>query len=112
MHSALFHLKPFQVDYLAGFSAEGYQITLEDGFTAGRARMRTVIEHDVRQDIGGDEQKITTLDTDIRNVTFKHVLLPVWIAAYIVAGAVGTTLVVLLIAKFLFGRGKSKASPD
>lgn len=75
-------LKPFQVDYLAGFSAEGYQITLEEGFTAGRARMRTVIEQDVRRDIGGDEQKITTLDTDIRNVTFKHVLLPVWIAAY------------------------------
>lgn len=75
-------LKPFQTEYLAGFAAEGYQITLEDGFAAARARMRVEIEQDVRRDIGGDAQKITTLDTDLRNVTFKHVLLPVWIAAY------------------------------
>ncbi len=75
-------LTTFQPAYLAGFGAEGYQVTLEDGFSTARARMRTEIESDVRRDIGGDEQKIITLDTDYGNVTFKHVLLPVWMAVY------------------------------
>ena len=44
--------------------------------------MQTVIEGDVRRDIGGDVQRISSLDTDINDVTFKHVLLPVWMAAY------------------------------
>ncbi len=75
-------LTPFQPQYLAGFAAEGYQVKLEDGFTEARAKMKTVIESDVRQDIGGDVQRISSLDTDINDVTFKHVLLPVWMAAY------------------------------
>ena len=44
--------------------------------------MKKVIEKDVRFDIGGDRQQITTMNTDIQDVTFKHVLLPVWLAAY------------------------------
>jgi LSD1 subclass zinc finger protein len=75
-------LTPFQPQFLAGFGAEGYQVKLEDGFTEARAKMQTVIEGDVRRDIGGDVQRISSLDTDINDVTFKHVLLPVWMAAY------------------------------
>ena len=44
--------------------------------------MARVIERDVRFDIGGDRQRIHAIDTDVRNVTFKHILLPVWMAAY------------------------------
>jgi hypothetical protein len=36
----------------------------------------------VRSDIGGDEQRIESLDTDYYNVTFKHLLLPVYAGAY------------------------------
>ena len=75
-------LQPYQAQYLAGFSAEGYSLGLEDGFTEARAIMDGVIRQDIRRDIGGDEQRITMVDTDIRDVTFKHILLPVWMAAY------------------------------
>jgi DNA-directed RNA polymerase subunit RPC12/RpoP len=75
-------LVPFQNHYLAGFGAEGYQIQLDEGFADAQGKMRNVIEGDVRRDIGGDEQRITALDTDYQNVTFKHILLPVWVAAY------------------------------
>jgi LSD1 subclass zinc finger protein len=75
-------LKPYQPQYLAGFSAEGYHVKLEDGFTEARAIMKSVIENDVRRDIGGDVQRISALHTDINDVTFKHILLPVWMAAY------------------------------
>lgn len=44
--------------------------------------MNRVIEGDVRRDIGGDQQRITGLDTRVGKLTFKHVLLPVWLAAF------------------------------
>ena len=75
-------LEPYAPDFLAGFQAEGYTIGLRDGFETGKTLMRRVIEADVRRDIGGDVQQITSLDTDYSDETFKHVLLPVWMAAY------------------------------
>lgn len=41
-----------------------------------------MIERDVRFDIGGDRQRIHGIETQVANVTFKHILLPVWLAAY------------------------------
>ena len=75
-------LAPYRPDFLAGFAAEGYQVGLEEGFTQARARMDLVIDQDIRADIGGDQQRITSKDPVISDVTFKHVLLPVWMAAY------------------------------
>jgi hypothetical protein len=75
-------LEPYQPEYLAGFRAEGYTVELQDGFIEARAHMDRVIERDVRFDIGGDRQRIHNIDTRISDVTFKHVLLPVWMAAY------------------------------
>ncbi|WP_317057153.1 TFIIB-type zinc finger domain-containing protein [Roseovarius rhodophyticola] len=75
-------LRPYSPEYLAGFRAEGYQVELPDGFSEARQIMDNVIARDVRFDIGGDRQRIHSISTDIKDVTFKHVLLPVWLAAY------------------------------
>ncbi len=75
-------LEPYQPEFLAGFRAEGYTVTLEEGFTQARQQMDAVIARDVRADIGGDEQRISRIDTRVSDVTFKHILLPVWLAAY------------------------------
>ena len=75
-------LEPYQPQYLAGFRAEAYAISLQDGFEQARAHMDRVIERDVRFDIGGDRQRISHIDTQVSDVTFKHILLPVWLAAY------------------------------
>lgn len=37
---------------------------------------------DVKFDIGGDRQRVHNIETQISDVTFKHILLPVWLAAY------------------------------
>jgi DNA-directed RNA polymerase subunit RPC12/RpoP len=78
----LTQLEPYLPDYLAGFQAEAYQISLEDGFAEARAHMERIITRDVKSDIGGDRQRIHKQSTQIRDVTFKHILLPVWLAAY------------------------------
>lgn len=72
----------YRPDYLAGFRAEGYSVPLADGHRIARQEMQGWIEADVRRDIGGDVQKITALEIDWRDETFKHVLLPIWMAAY------------------------------
>ena len=75
-------MKPYKPEYLAGFRAEAYTVPLEDGFHEARARMDQIILRDIRFDIGGDRQKISHVDTRVSATTFKHVLLPVWLAAY------------------------------
>ena len=79
-------LEPFVPDYLAGFQAEGYTVALADGHTEARDRMARIIEGDVRRDIGGDVQRISHVDSRFDDETFKHVLLPVWTAAYKYSG--------------------------
>lgn len=75
-------LQPYTPEYLAGFRAEGYQVDLDPGFVEARQIMDSEIARDVRFDIGGDRQRIHRIDTDVSDVTFKHILLPVWLAAY------------------------------
>ena len=81
-------LVPYAPAYLSGFKAQRYQIELGDGFTEAQGVMAGVIESDVRSDIGGDEQVVNHLDTQYEDVTFKHILLPIWIAAYRFQGKV------------------------
>ena len=75
-------LVPYSPDYLAGFQAEGYTVTLAEGHINARSKMDAVIVMDVNRDIGGDVQRITTMNTRYSDETFKHVLLPIWTAAY------------------------------
>ena len=78
----LSELQTYTPDYLAGFQAEGYTVPLADGNKTAKAKMARVIAEDVRRDIGGDEQRIDSVDTDYADETFKHILLPIWMAAY------------------------------
>jgi LSD1 subclass zinc finger protein len=75
-------LKPYARDWLAGFRAEAYTVDLRAAWTDAREKMEQVIRADVRRAIGGDQQRIERMDTRVSDVTFKHVLLPVWIGAY------------------------------
>lgn len=79
---ALSDLIPYRPEYLAGFRAESYSVNLDDGFSDARDHMDRVIRRDIRFDIGGDHQRIETVNTKVSDVTFKHILLPVWLAAY------------------------------
>jgi ribosomal protein S27E len=77
--SALAEYKP---EFLSGFRAEGYTVELDEGMTEARQIMDAQIQRDIRADIGGDAQRIDSMSTHVDKTTFKHILLPVWIAAY------------------------------
>ena len=81
-HWDLTALEPYQPQYLAGFRAEAYTVDLEAAFVEAREIMDRQILRDIRFDIGGDRQRVDHVETQISDVTFKHVLVPVWLAAY------------------------------
>ncbi|MCP5108511.1 MAG: hypothetical protein GY950_34315 [bacterium] len=79
------HLKdlvPYNDKYLSGFRSESYQVDLVKGLEVAKERMVPEIRTTVYRDIGGDEQRIYTMNTSYSDVTFKHILLPIWISSY------------------------------
>jgi hypothetical protein len=73
---------PFNQEMLAGSLARIYDVELDDGFSEARRRIEAAIAHEVRQRIGGDEQRVRAINTRYDAITFKHLLLPVWLLAY------------------------------
>jgi DNA-directed RNA polymerase subunit M/transcription elongation factor TFIIS len=78
----LVNIAPYDNRYLSGFRAEISQVNIKEGFETAKGVMATVIQQDVRSDIGGDEQRVTDLQTHYNNTTFKYILLPVWLSVY------------------------------
>lgn len=87
------NLVPYDDSYLAGFRAESYQVGLAEGFEDAKRLMAPVIERTIRDDIGGDTQRITSVNVRYEGITFKHILLPVWVSVYRFKGKVYRFLV-------------------
>lgn len=73
---------PFNQQMLAGHMARTYDIELDKCFGEGKDRMDKAIHAEVKQRIGGDTQQVQSVDSRYDNITFKHLLLPVWLLAY------------------------------
>ncbi|WP_018549060.1 hypothetical protein [Streptomyces sp. LaPpAH-108] len=77
---------PYQEEYLAGFRTVRYDVEPEAGLESAKARMAPVIRADCKRDIGGNEQRVLSMSTSYRALTYKLVLLPVWFLTYVHAG--------------------------
>lgn len=76
------NLAAFNEQFLSGFVAEQYQVDVKGGFEKAKKRMDPVIRKTVNRDIGGDVQQITSMHVHYNDVTFKHILLPIWLSAF------------------------------
>ncbi len=75
-------LVSYDPGYLSGHKAQTYQVSLEEGFERFKIIADSVIRSDVRRDIGGDQQQISSMNTNFSDITFKHLLVPVYASAY------------------------------
>ena len=75
-------LEPFRSEFLAGLKTERYALGLQEGLEVAKELMEPTIISLIYDDIGGDHQRIIDKSTRYRGITFKHCLLPVWIAHY------------------------------
>lgn len=73
---------PFTQQYLAGYLARTYDIELDRGFEQGKKRIDNAILSDVRGRIGGDKQRVHSVKSRYDAVTYKHLLLPVYLMTY------------------------------
>jgi hypothetical protein len=78
--------KPYQPEYLAGHQSLCYEVEPEAALEHAKHQMAPLIEEDCKQDIGGDHQRVSNVDTQYSDVTYKLMLLPVWIVCYLHAG--------------------------
>lgn len=75
-------LQPFESGFLAGYVTEKYTISLKDGHLKSKEEARRIADRWARRDIGGDTQRVHSIDMTLSDETFKHILLPVYISAY------------------------------
>lgn len=78
----LHSLLAYDDKYLLGFQTEIYQIPLQESLGIAQSRMEKKLRELIENEIGGDEQRIHSLNTRYDDITFKHILLPIWISAY------------------------------
>jgi DNA-directed RNA polymerase subunit RPC12/RpoP len=75
-------LKSYEPAFLSGHKAQTYQVALDEGFERFKQIADVAIREVIKKDIGGDEQRIDAVRTTYSNITFKHLLLPIYAGAY------------------------------
>jgi hypothetical protein len=78
----LAELRRFEPAFLSGFMAERAVVDIHEGFAIAKQKNVERIEQEIRIDIGGDEQRITSMSSAYSKVTFKLFLLPVWLSSF------------------------------
>ncbi|MDE3722285.1 hypothetical protein PWG71_12880 [Nocardiopsis sp. N85] len=78
--------RPYAHEYLAGHEALRYDVEPEQGLDRAKQVMARTIEQDCKHDIGGDEQRVSSVSTAYSAVTGKLLLMPVWAGAYLHGG--------------------------
>lgn len=76
------HLMAYAPGYLAGWRAESYAIDLPNAWTKAQANIQGQQQSKCGGDVGGDTHRGLQVQNTFSNETFKHVLLPVYVAAY------------------------------
>jgi DNA-directed RNA polymerase subunit RPC12/RpoP len=69
--------------FLSGYKSELYQVGLPRGFQGGKVIMTNYIRRLIRRDIGGDHQRISSVNSRYERVGFKLLLMPLWVSAFL-----------------------------
>lgn len=72
----------YDARFLAGWAAEEYGVEPDKAWEAGKQRIFEAEYDKCADDVPGDTHRNLQVSTDLRDETGKHVLLPVWVAAY------------------------------
>lgn len=79
-------LVPYRPEYLAGWQAEEYQVDLQGGWGVGRERIDESQRSRCASDVPGDTHRNLRVRNTLSEVTWKHVLLPMWSLTYTYGG--------------------------
>jgi hypothetical protein len=80
-----FHLNqliPYKPEFLSGWLAEEYAIDVRHGWNIAKENVMAKERARCAQDVPGDTHRFLRVNTSINNITYKHILLPIWVASY------------------------------
>ncbi len=80
-----FHLNElvdYKTQYLSGFLAERYSIPLKEGWNDAKGIIDQRISNGIHGQVHGDVVNIVSVATDYQAITYKHILLPLWISSF------------------------------
>ncbi|QQL45067.1 zinc ribbon domain-containing protein [Sulfuriroseicoccus oceanibius] len=72
----------YETRYVSGWQVEHYQVPLKDAAVQGRQQMHAMLERMCGRDVPGDTYRNLRIQPSYSDQTFKHILLPVWLASY------------------------------
>ncbi|MEO7397213.1 MAG: hypothetical protein ABIW84_01480 [Ilumatobacteraceae bacterium] len=75
--------KPYSPEFVAGHLCRTYDHDVEECMGEATGQMEQAIEQTIRGDIGGDQQRISSRNTAWQRMTYKHLLLPIWLLTVI-----------------------------
>jgi hypothetical protein len=76
-------LVPYDTAFLSGFVVERYQVVLADAAKASRDQMTEHLMTLCGQQVPGDTHRNLRITPDFSGLTFKHILVPVWLVTYL-----------------------------
>ncbi len=78
--------KAYKPEYVAGFAAERYAVGIKEAWEMGREsirfKLRNNIESEIRRKNQADQIRNLKITTRFSHLTYKYLLLPVWISSY------------------------------
>ncbi|MCE2573171.1 hypothetical protein [Motilimonas eburnea] len=75
-------LIPYDKDYLRGYVAQSYNVPLRRGFDNAKQAMAGEIRRGICNQIGGDDQRVTNMQPHYRDLSYKYILLPIWLGVF------------------------------
>lgn len=71
--------KPYSAEYVAGHLCRTYDHDVEECLDDATDTMTAEIRTTVNRAIGGDKQRIHAMDISWNTMTYKHLLMPIWL---------------------------------
>lgn len=78
--------KAYKPEYIAGFVAERYSLGLKDAWTKAmtsiKEKLKRHISDKIKREHRADRVRNVKLGTDYSNITYKYLLLPIWVSNF------------------------------
>ncbi len=78
--------KSYKPEYIAGFVAERYSLGLKDAWQRAiqsiKSKLTSHISDEIREEHRADHVGSVSFSTDYKDITYKYLLLPIWVSNY------------------------------
>jgi DNA-directed RNA polymerase subunit RPC12/RpoP len=75
-------LVPYKPEFLTGWKAEDYDVDVRQGWGFAKQKVEDEQYSRCSHDVPGDTHRFLSVNNFFSKITYKHILLPIWVASY------------------------------